>query len=209
MTLLDQWKQWWDETQKERPEYDLTDTSHWRVASKYRNPEDQDWWFTNGYKFYENWVDWRKANPHLELAVVHTGELAIELEMNPSVNGVVVKMFCDRVFQDKNTGEYIIVDLKTGKNTPQSTLQLGFYAYGLRKVYGIEATKGAYWMARKGELSPTVNLAAYDDSKIESLVSMFDKARREKIFLPNFDACNMCGITAHCEWYQPKEKIDE
>ena len=117
MTLLDQWKQWWDETQKERPEYDLTDTSHWRVASKYRNPEDQDWWFTNGYKFYENWVDWRKANPHLELAVVHTGELAIELEMNPSVNGVVVKMFCDRVFQDKNTGEYIIVDLKTGKNT--------------------------------------------------------------------------------------------
>ena len=129
--------------------------------------------------------------------------------MEPKISGVMVKMFVDRVFLNEKTDEHVIVDLKTGKNVPQSSLQLGFYAYGLRKVYGIDAVKGSYWMARKGELSPEINLAAYSDSKIESLVSMFDKARKNQIFLPNFDACNMCGITAHCEWYQPKEKIDE
>lgn len=205
MSLLEDWKLWWKETEKERPEYDLSTSSSWRVASKVRNPEDGDWWFTNGYKFYENWVNWRQANPHMTIARVGDGTIGIELELLPKVDDVVIKMYVDRVFWDKSTGTHVIVDLKTGKYTPQSSLQLGFYAYGLRKVYGIEATQGYYWMARKGELSSAFNLAAYSDDKIETLVRTFDKARKEKIFLPNFDACNMCGITAHCEWYIEKE----
>ena len=67
-------------------------------------------------------------------------------------------MVADRVFWNKDTGEYVIVDLKTGKNVPDSSLQLGFYAYGLRKVYGIDAKVGYYWMARKGELSQPFDL---------------------------------------------------
>jgi len=209
MSLLDQWKQWWSETEKEKAEYDLSTSSEWRVASPRRNPEDGDWWFTNGYKFFEAWVDWRDANKHMELARTSEGHIAIELEMAPVINGVTVKMFLDRVFIDKRTGEYVIVDLKTGKTTPQSSLQLGFYAYGLRKVYGIHATTGAYWMARKGELSQPFNLVAYSDDKIELLVSMFDKARKESLFLPNYNSCNMCGYTAQCEWYIKKETDNE
>lgn len=201
MNLLEDWKLWWDETQKERPEYDLKSSDTWRVASKYRNPEDKDWWFTNGYKFYESWVDWRKANPHMSIARTSDGVLAVELEASVKISGVEVKMFIDRVFYDENTKQYVIVDLKTGKNVPKSKLQLGFYSYGLRHLYGIDAQVGAYWMARQGGLTQYFNLAAYDDSKIESLVSMFDKARKENIFIPNYDACNMCGFTATCEWY--------
>lgn len=209
MSLLDQWKQWWSETEKERPEYDLTDTSHWRVAAaRTRSPEDGDWWFTNGYKFFNNWVEWRNENPHLQIARTSDGTLAVELELEPIVNNVSIKMVVDRVFQDTTTGEYLIVDLKTGKRVPTSHLQLGFYAYGLRKVYGITATKGYYWMGRKGELSQPFDLADLTDSKIELLVDMFDKARKQNIFVPNFDSCNMCGFTAHCEWYKKKEGED-
>jgi len=208
MSLLTEWKKWWDETAKERPEY-AGDKTGWRVASPRRNPEDEDWWFTNGYKFYERWIDWRQANPHLTMAITHTGELGIELEMNPVVDDITVKMFLDRVMLDTTTGEYIIVDLKTGKTTPTSALQLAFYSYGLRKIYGINATKGYYWMARKGELSDAFDLADYDDSKIETLVRMFDKARKENIFLPNFDHCKMCGLTMHCTWFQQPKENDE
>jgi hypothetical protein len=210
MNKLDDWKRWWAETANERPEYS-GDKTGWRVASPRRNPEDEDWWFTNGYKFYQKWIDWRKANSHLIIPTTKDDQLTIELEMNPVVNGITVKMFLDRVMLDTTTGEYILIDLKTGKTTPTSALQLGFYSYGLRKIYDIHVSTGYYWMARKGQLSPAFDLAGYTDDKIESLVGMFDKARKENVFLPNFDHCRMCGLTMHCEWfYQPKEiEIDE
>lgn len=209
MSLLDDWKQWWAATEKERDEYDLTTSDTWRVASPRRNPEDRDWWFTNGYKFYANWVDWRKANPHMELLRTENDELGIELEMFPRIGDVTVKMFLDRVFVDTRTGENVIVDLKTGKTTPDSALQLAFYSYGLRKTYGIVANTGYYWMARKGELSEPFDLADYTDDKIETMVTMFDKARKEHLFIPNFNSCKMCGYSVHCEWKIKEKDTDE
>lgn len=209
MNLLSEWNKWWSATEQERPEYNLSDTSNWRVASQYRNPEDKDWWFTNGYKFYENWIKWRKANPHLIIATLNDGTPAIELEMAPVVNGVTIKMAIDRVFYNTELDEYIIVDLKTGKNMPHNHLQLEMYAFGLRREFDLHVTKGHYWMARKGELSPEFDLAGLSDSKVETLVDMFDRARKSGIFLPNFDHCGMCGYTAQCEWYISKEKVNE
>ena len=205
--ILEHWNQWWNATAHERDEYNLTDTSNWRMAAmKTRNPEDGDWWYTNGYKFLENWIQWREENSHMSIAMLDDGTPAIELELAPVVNGVMVKMAVDRVFYDSHNKEYVIVDLKTGKTTPQSSLQLGFYAYGIRKQFGLNITKGYYWMARKGELSPSHDLADMTDDKVETLVDMFDRARKSGIFLPNFDHCNMCGYSASCQWYIPKEK---
>lgn len=198
--LLKIWKDTWVSTEHERKEYDLSTSDTWRVASPKRNPEDRDWWYTHGYKFLENWTTWRKENPHLQIYRLPDGTPAIELDMTPEVNGVTIKMAIDRVFLNTNTGEPFILDLKTGKSTPSSGLQLGFYAYGIRKVYGIDIKRGYYWNARRMELSEPFDLAAYSDSKIESLVSMFEKARQENIFMPNFNHCIMCGYKDTCEW---------
>lgn len=207
MNLIDIWNTTWRDTEREREEYDLSKSGTWRVAAaKTRNPEDGDWWYTAGYKFFENWVTWRNENPHLKIYYIDEKTPAIELEMAPIVAGVKVKMAIDRVMVNTDTGELYIVDVKTGKNHPKTGLQLGFYAYGLRKTYGLDVRTGYYWNARKIELSDAFNLADYTDSKIETLVGMFDKARKESIFLPNFDSCNMCGYTAHCLWYTQKEK---
>ena len=209
MTLVQEWKKWWDATAEERPEYS-GDRSGWRVASPWRNPEGEDWWFTNGFKMYERWVGWRSQNHHLVIPLLDDGTPAIELEASPVVNGVTVKMFIDRVFYNTETNEYVIIDLKTGKNAITSSLQLGFYAYGLRKVYGLEVTKGYYWMARKGELGIEFDLAEYTDDKIETIVDMFDKARKAGIFLPNFNHCKMCGMTDSCEWFiKPRGETSE
>lgn len=198
--LLDLWKRAWTETEHARKEYDLSTSDEWRVASPKRNPEDGDWWYTHGYKFLENWAQWRMDNPHLEIFRLPDRTPAIELDLTPEVNGVTIKMAIDRIFWNKSTEEAIIVDLKTGKSTPSSGLQLGFYAYGMRKVYGVDIKQGYYWNARKMELSEPFDLAVYSDSKIESLVSMFEKARQENIFMPNFNHCIMCGYKDVCEW---------
>lgn len=206
MNLLDIWNVTWRETERERDEYDLSKSDTWRVAAKNtRNPEDGDWWYTAGYKFLENWVSWREANPNIKVYMVDDKTPGIELEMAPNVGGVKVKMAIDRLMVDESTGELMIIDLKTGKNHPRTGLQLGFYAYGLRHAYGINVDTGYYWNARKVELSQPFNLADYTDSKIETLVSMFQKARKEGIFLPNFDSCNMCGFIDSCLWQPTKE----
>ena len=209
MSNLDHWKKWWDETANERTEYQ-GDRKGWRVASPWRSPENGDWWFTNGFKMYERWVKWRQENPHLIIPYLDGVNPAIEVEASPVVNGITVKMFIDRVFFDTTTGEYAIIDLKTGKTKITSSLQLGFYAYGLRKVYGLEVTKGYYWMARKGELSDPFYLDEYTDDKIETLIDMFDKARKAGIFIPNFNHCKMCGMTDSCEWFiKPQGETSE
>lgn len=207
MKLIDIWNTTWRETERQREEYDLTKSDTWRVAAaKTRNPEDGDWWYTTGYKFLENWVSWRESYPNIKVYMVDDKTPGIELEMAPVVAGTKVKMSIDRLMVDEATGELMIIDLKTGKNHPRSGLQLGFYAYGLRHTYGINVDVGYYWNARKIELSQPFNLADYTDSKIETLVSMFQKARKEGIFLPNFDSCMMCGFVDTCIWQPTKEK---
>lgn len=199
--LLKVWKAAWASTELDRKEYDLSTQDEWRIAAaRTKNPEDKDWWYTNGYKFLENWATWRGENSHLQVYKLANGTPAIELDLTPEINGVTIKMAIDRVFWNEDRKEAIIVDLKTGKSTPSSGLQLGFYAYGMRKVHGVDIKRGYYWNARRMELSEPFDLAAYSDSKIETLVTMFEKARQEHVFMPNFNHCIMCGYKDVCEW---------
>jgi hypothetical protein len=204
--LLDLWKASWAATESERKEYDLSTSSTWRVANAKRDPEDGDWWFTNGYKFFANWVQWRQEQDSVwEIAKLEDGSPAVELDVSVHINGVEVKMYLDRVMRHKATGIYAILDLKTGKTTPRDGLQPGFYRYGLKKNFNIQADIGYYWMARKQELSPPLDLTIFTEEMIESLVTMFETARRSNIFMANLDGCNMCGYTAQCIW-NTKEK---
>jgi hypothetical protein len=172
-----------------------------------RYPEDKDWWDKNGPELAANWMRFRE---HSKWAVWTTpdGRPAIELELNVDVNGVIVKMIIDRIMMNEN-GELYVIDLKTGKRKPEATLQLGFYRYGLWKTFGISVNKGAWWMARQATLTEPIDLTAYTPEKIEYLIQSFDHARKVGAFIPNTNACVMCGYTMHCTWYVPKEKINE
>jgi predicted RecB family nuclease len=200
--LLDLWKASWLATEAERKEYDLSTSNTWRMAAaKTKSPEDGDWWYTNGYKFFANWVQWREEQADVwEIAKLEDGSPMVELDISCEVAGITVKMYLDRVMRHKETGMFAVVDIKTGKTTPKTGLQPAFYRYGLKKTLGIEANIGYYWMARKQEFSEPIDLTPYTDDKIETLVSMFERARRDNIFLPNYDACGMCGFAPQCVW---------
>ena len=203
MSVQQLWDQAWLES---KGDIDLTNARVGGRATKANpNKEDQTFWQTAGPKWVEAYVAWRKTNPTWNIWTAPDGNRAIELALTPVVAGVPVKMIIDRVFEVN--GELVIVDLKTSQNTPTSSLQLAFYKLGLEQTFGIEVKWGTYYMSRGSNISEMVDLSEYTYDKMEYLITQFDKARKNAIFLPNTNSCQyMCGLTEYCQFSIKKDK---
>ena len=169
---------------KETKDLDLTTARVAGRATKANpNKEDSEWWNEQGPRWVEQYIQWRKANKNWKLWTTPQGAKAIELELNPTIADVPVKMVIDRAFEVD--GELVIVDLKTSSRRPTSDLQLGFYKVGLEKMLGVTVNQGNYWMSRDAGTGEMIDLSRYTLDMLEYLVSGFEKARRAGIFLPN------------------------
>lgn len=191
---------------KESEGIDLTNARVGGRATKVNpNKEDINYWQKQGPMWVEQYIAWRKANSNWKIWTTPDGRPAIELELTPVVADVPVKMVIDRIFDVD--GQLVIVDLKTSKNTPISTLQLGFYKLGLEETFDVKIDWGNYYMSRGSNTVDMVDLSGYTYEKMEYLVKGFDKARRAGVFLPNTNSCQyMCGLTAHCQFSMKKEE---
>ena len=182
------------------------DFSKARVAgrSTKANPDREDavWWMNQGSIWVDNYIMWRKNNPDWKIWRTPEGTKAIEIELNPVIADVPVKMVIDRVFEVN--GQLVIVDLKTSARRPVSDLQLGFYKVGLEMQFGIEVNLGNYWMSREAGTGEMIDLSRYTLSTLEYMVSGFDKARKAGVFLPNLSSCSFCGLTEHCTFTKEK-----
>jgi hypothetical protein len=200
MTINPLWEQAW------RKETEGLDFANARVAGRATklnpNKEDAAWWYEQGSIWTDNYILWRKNNPNWKLWITPQGAKAIELELNPVIAGVPVKMFIDRIFEVD--GKLVIVDLKTSRARPQSDLQLGFYKIGVEMMLGVEVNLGNYWMSRESGTGEMIDLSRYTQDTLEYFVDGFDKARKAGIFLPNLQSCNFCGLTEHCQFTKEK-----
>jgi hypothetical protein len=182
------------------------DFSKARVAgrSTKANPDREDavWWMNQGSIWVDNYILWRKNNPDWKIWRTPEGAKAVEIELNPIIADVPVKMVIDRVFEVN--GQLVIVDLKTSARRPVSDLQLGFYKVGLEMQFGIEVNLGNYWMSREAGTGEMIDLSRYTLSMLEYMVSGFDKARKAGVFLPNLSSCSFCGLTEHCTFKKEK-----
>lgn len=174
-----------------------------RVTVASPNKEDGNWWNTQGSIWVENYILWRKNNPTWKIWTTPQGARAVELQLNPVIAGVTIKMVIDRIFEVD--GKLVIVDLKTSARRPTSDLQLGFYKVGLEQTLGIEINTGNYWMSRESGTGDMIDLSRYTLDTLEYFAEGFDKARKAGIFLPNLSSCNFCGLTKHCQ-FTAKEK---
>ncbi len=186
-----------------------TDLTNARVGGRATkanpNKEDVNFWQSAGPRWVEGYIAWRKTNPDWKIWTAPDGNPGIELALTPVVADVPVKMIIDRVFEVN--GELVIVDLKTSQNTPTSSLQLGFYKLGLEQTFGIEVKWGTYYMSRGSNISEMVDLSEYTYDKMEYLITQFDNARKNAIFLPNTNSCQyMCGLTEYCQFSIKKDK---
>lgn len=174
-----------------------------RATKSNPNKEDANWWNEQGPLWVEQYIQWRKANKNWKIWKTPQGAKAIELELNPKIADVPVKMVIDRVFEVD--GELVIVDLKTSSRRPTSDLQLGFYKVGLEQMLGVKVNLGNYWMSRDAGTGEMIDLSRYTLDMLEYLVSGFDKARQAGIFLPNLSSCSYCGLTEHCTFTKEKQ----
>ena len=188
---------------KETKDLDLTNARVAGRATKANpNKEDAAWWNEQGPIWVDQYIQWRKNNTNWKLWKTPQGAKAIELELNPKIADVPVKMVIDRVFEVDS--ELIIVDLKTSTRRPVSDLQLGFYKVGLEQMLGVKVNLGNYWMSRDAGTGEMIDLSRYTLDMLEYLVSGFDKARQAGIFLPNLSSCSYCGLTEHCTFTKEK-----
>ena len=197
------WETAWNES---KGDLDLSNARVGGRATKANpNKEDVIFWQSQGPRWVEGYIEWRKANPNWKIWVAPDGNPGIELALTPIVAGVPVKMIIDRVFDVD--GQLVICDLKTSQQTPSSSLQLGFYKMGIEQTFGIEVKWGNYYMARGNGTSEMVDLSSYTFDKMEYLIEKFDVARKAGVFLPNTNNCQyMCGLTEYCQFSTKKDK---
>jgi len=171
-----------------------------RATKANPNKEDANFWLETGPKWVDDYITWRKNNPNWKIWTTPQGVPAIELELNPVIDGITIRMFIDRIFivDDKHL---VVTDLKTSKDEPASALQLGFYRFGIEQTFGVKVDWGNYFMARKAGVGQFIDLTTYTEDKIRYLITNFEKARQQGIFLPNTNACNYtCGFNEFCPY---------
>jgi RecB family exonuclease len=182
---------------------DHPDTRAWSAAGRGRRKnlpdgEDGKWWRENGPPMVDNWIRWR-AKSGWKVWTTPSGEPAIELSQEfLTPKGRHIKGFIDRVFV-LPSGELAIVDLKSGARTPESDLQLGFYRYCLYNTTGIDIRKGAYWMARSGEMTELYNLTRITPALMSFYLRKLDEAIEHQIFIPHISfRCRACSHRDYC-----------
>jgi hypothetical protein len=181
-----------------------------KATKMFPNKEDRTWWMAEGPKMVHAYYTWRQQHP--ELQIWHTPEGAPGIELQCTIeleDGTLLKGLIDRVFQDKNTGELMIVDLKTGK-PPSSPLQLAVYRLMLKQTFGVEPAYGSYWMGRSGTLDSVHDLRKYPTEMISRWMRDVNKAIKQDIFVPNIAMhCGWCGLRNNCyAWNTDVQKPD-
>lgn len=176
-----------------------------RAAGRANAKEDKAWWLKNGPSMVHSYYVWRQNNPNLGIWHTPDGTPAIELQCNIKLpDGTILKAFIDRVFEDKNTGQLLIVDLKSGKTNPPTSLQLAVYRLCLEETFGVSPKHGAFWMARTGTLDTIHNLDTIPPEMVSRWLRDVKKAIDMRIFVPHLSKdCSWCGVKQHCYAQNP------
>jgi putative RecB family exonuclease len=179
------------------------DTSTWRtggVGPKRPKGDDIDWWNEHGPDMVRAYVDWRVANAErYEIWVAPDGTPGIEWEGEAVLGGARVTARADRILVDKGTGATIIVDLKTGKSTPDNPLQLRIYRMVIERATAEPMWYGAFYMARGASLTKPVALDGTNEQAIEERFSRLEVGLEAGVFTPRPGSnCRQCGVKAHC-----------
>jgi hypothetical protein len=169
-----------------------------KATRQYPYKEDASWWLDNGPKMFHNWIEWRKQDNPYTPYQLSGGDFAIETELNVEISGVPMKGFLDRLMVSPD-GELTVIDIKTSTRAPITYTQLGTYAIMCEKAMGVRPTKGAYFMARTGELTPPVDLSHYTENRLGSHLRGFKVAIDNNIFIPQPGfMCGTCSVNHAC-----------
>lgn len=171
-----------------------------RKTKDFPNKEDESYWRLNGPSMVANWVTWRDRmfNAGWQWFQLPDGSSAIEVPIQVEFDDVLVKGYIDRVMVNDD-GEAVVVDLKSGSRVPVSTLQLGIYALGMSRNFGITPTLGGYYMTRQGEVPELNSLLHYTHETVGNWFSAAKRGIEAEVFIPHVGMfCGSCSVAKYC-----------
>lgn len=153
-----------------------------------------------------------KENPNLEIwDVEHEFLVPYETEIDGKKETVALYGFIDRILRDKNTGEFIIEDIKTrGKPFDEAKLktplQFVTYAIGLKTELGLDDYPTQFWYSLPfcGNLRQQGGTKGFINRGIKKLDKIL-KDQKEKNFIPKpSPLCYWCAFSP-TNPHQPEE----
>ena len=185
---------------------------NWRAGGRAtkENPDKENgtWWATNGFDMFKSFTEWWEANNNWHIWQTPQGDYGVELGLFSDFNGVPVRAFADLICYDQD-GVFSVVDFKTGRSMPDSSMQLGLYATLIEHLFGVRPARGYYYDARKAIMVPAVGLDRWTKPVFDELFSQFQVAVQHEIFLPNIGMlCSSCGVKDMCYAYSGAVGVD-
>ena len=170
------------------------DKSQIRASGK---GEGEEWWRSNGPEMVKKFFTFLDDSPYF-IATLN-GKPAVEIGLTGEFGGVPVRGYADLVLGHEETLDLTLADIKTGATAPKFPLQLGIYARLMELNLGVRVRKGAYFMARKGELTTPVDLDQYTDETIALFTQKVNQAKELGLYLPNPGMfCGSCAVKDRC-----------
>lgn len=170
-----------------------------RSSKEWPQKENEFWWMSKGPGFVKSWETWRD-NSGLDIWTTPDGEPAIEIEVRAKRGKEEVLCYIDRVMVDEHDRLYV-VDLKSGSRTDAWPRQLALNNLGLLHTFGVWATFGGFWSARKGSISPDwFDLRIYSEEWLWEQVRVAREIRDQQLFAaqPNNLCASACGVAPYC-----------
>lgn len=177
-------------------------------AAGYRPRQDEKWWRENGPAMCRAFADWYQSQPDIRVWIAPDGRPAIELDLTVMFGDIPVKMAPDAVLQAGTA--LLVLDWKSGSLKSTKKDQLGLYACGIERTYGIRPRYGTFFMTKgiskkdqeeKTYFQPPITLDGpeYSYERYARLFSDLDLAIRNDIFIANpGEHCQMCGVNRAC-----------
>ena len=176
----------------------------WFWSGPYSGERDVSRRFEVGLEQVEKFVTWRTTKGQT-IWITPDGTPAIELAFEFDLDGIMVRGYIDAVVVVD--GELRVRDYKTG-NSPGDDFQLAVYALAVWELYGVQITKGDYFMAgKRGKAAgPTAvyDLSQWSREDIAEVFHMVEAKIQAEDFEPDPEPrkCQFCDVNLSCPVFQ-------
>ncbi|ATN89408.1 Cas4 exonuclease [Mycobacterium phage ILeeKay] len=170
----------------------------WFASGPYRGADDIERRWGIGLQQVDKTLDWIDNHPSLEVWHTPDGTPGIELAIEFELDGIEIRGYIDAVLV--LDGEVLVVDWKTGLK-PGDDFQLAVYALALKQLYGVEITRGVYFMAKTGKPTYPYDLTDWTREKVSARFHEMERKLEAGDFAPKPGAsCARCDVALSCEY---------
>lgn len=169
------------------------------------NGADKQFMLTAIPQWLREWRAWYRSIPFHVLMLPdeeHGGATApaLEVELKFELGGHEVLGYVDVILQHNETGGILPVDYKSGARHISGTQQLGTYKVGLKEVYGLDVTHGAFYYAREGQ-AQLEDLTHWTKERLDVIYAHSGQIIEQGLYVPNFESCDyMCSVKEFCPY---------